>query len=141
MAQNIGVNVTEVAYPYSAVALKIRTDEGFTSITGIQGTDSFANLLYTLKRTILNNWASYLKTAVTYNTKDVKMQSFVNEPSLVTQFGGADPVITENSNITQAELGTALLTPRLIECKVIADFSTYQELRKAVRTTRGFTRI
>ncbi|MGR3218458.1 MAG: hypothetical protein ACUZ8H_01390 [Candidatus Anammoxibacter sp.] len=140
-AQNLGVNVTEVEYPYSSVDFKIRTDEGFTSITGIQGTDSFANLLYTPKRIMLNNWASYLKTAVAYNEKDVKMQSFVNEPSLVTQFGGVDPVITENSNITQAELGTALLSPRLIECKVIVDFSNYQTFRTAVRTTRGFVRI
>lgn len=139
-ATNIGRNVTEVEYPYSNVDFKMRTDEGFTSITGIQGPDTFTNLLYTPKRNILNNWSSYLATAVTYNSSDIKIQSFVNEPTLVTQFGAGD-VITENSNITQAELDTALLTPRLIITKVISDFSDYQDFKNSIQSVRGFVRV
>ncbi len=139
-AANIGLNVTEVEFPYSNVDFKMRTDEGFTSITGIQGSDTFGNLLYTPKRNILNNWSSYLATAVTYNSSDIKIQSFVNEPTLVTQFGAGD-VITENSNITQAELDTALLTPRLIVTKVITDFSGYQDFKNSIQSVRGFVRV
>lgn len=139
-ATSIGSNVTQVEYPYSNVSIKMRTDEGFTNITGIAGTDSFANLFYTTKRNILGYWGSYLATAVTYNNSDIKIQSFVNEPNLVTVFGGGD-TITENSNITQLELDVALLTPRLINCKVISDFSTYQSFRDSIRDDRGFIRV
>ena len=139
-ATNIGLNITEFEFPYSNVDFKMRTDEGFTSITGVLSPDTFGNLLYTPKRNILNNWTPYLATAAAYNTADIKIQSFVNEPTLVTQFGGGD-IITENSNITQAEFATALLTPRLIECRVITDFSTYQTFRTSIRADRGFVRI
>ena len=139
-ATSIGSNVTEVEFPYSNVSIKMRTDEGFTTITGIDGTDSFANLLYTPKRNILGHWGSYLATAVTYNDSDVKIQSFVNEPTLVTVFGAGD-TITENSNITQSELDTALVTPRLINSKVIADFSEYQAFKDSIRANKGFIRI
>ncbi|MCP4984851.1 MAG: hypothetical protein GY928_01940 [Colwellia sp.] len=137
---NLGSLITEVEYPYSNVDFKARTDEGFDSITGIQGSDTYVNLLYTPKRNILNNWNPFLATCVSYNSSDIKVQSFVNEPTLVTQFDGGD-VITENSNITQSELETALLTPRLIHTKVLCDFSTFQAYKDSVQADRGFTRI
>jgi hypothetical protein len=117
-----------------------RTNEDFDSITGVSSPNTYVNLLYTPKRNILNNWSSYLATCSLYNDKDIKVQSFVNEPELVTQFNGGD-IITENSNITRAELDTPILTASLINCKVICDFSTYQSYKDSIRTDRGFVRI
>lgn len=140
VAQSLQLVLTDVSYQYTSVDYKIRTNQGFDSITGVASPESYANLLYTPKRNILNNYSSYLATCVLYNDKDVSIQSFINEPTLVTQYNGGD-VITENSNITQEELSTPLLSARVIKTKVICDFSTYKSYASALQSERGFVRV
>ena len=138
--QGLGEQLTEFTYPYSNIDYIARTSEDFDSITGISAPEYYVNLLYTPKRNILNNWASYLATCSLYNNEDITIQSFVNEPELVTTFNGGNEFV-ENSNITQEQLGDPILTARIINTKVICDFSTYQKYVKLLQTERGFVRV
>ena len=136
----INTKITQVSYPLSNVEYTIRTNEGFTLIENILAPDNFANLKYTPKRNILNNWSSYLKTATKYKPELIKTTYFKNGGELVSQFG-TGAIITEKANIEQSELSTAILTPRLIKTKVRCDFSTYRSFAQALKTDRGFVRV
>lgn len=136
----INTKITQVSYPLSNVEYSIRTNEGFNLIENILAPDNFANLKYTPKRNILNNWSSYLKTATKYKPELIKTTYFKNGGELVSQFG-TGAIITEKANIEQSELSTAILTPRLIKTKVRCDFSTYRSFAQALKTDRGFVRV
>lgn len=136
--------VTTVEYPLQNVAYTIRTDEGFDSIEGVLAPDQFANLRYTIKRNMLQNWGSYLATSTLYKQFDIRNTYFKNEPetgfNLRSQYNGGD-IITENANIEQSELPEPILTPRLIEVNVLCDFSQYRDYEQKLKTERGFVRV
>ncbi len=132
--------LTRISFFFSNVSLTIRTDEGFDSIENIDAPEDFANLRYTPKRNILNNYGSYLKTATRYRPEVIKNTYYKNGGRLRTQFNG-EAVISERKNIEQSELKDAILTPKIITTKVMCDFAQYRNLSSKIKSKRGFIRI
>ena len=138
---SIGEAITTITYPLTDVDFVMRTDEGFTLIENVIGADDFANLLYTPKRNILNNWGSYLNTASLYTDEPIQSVYFKNGGALVTQFQGETTSITENADIQRSDLATALLDPKRVETKVIANFEQFMQLSNLIKTVRGYVTI
>ena len=147
---SIGSKITQVTYPLTDVQYILRTNEGFDIITGIESPTQYANLLYTLKRSLLNNYGAYLKTSTLYKPEDIKVTFLKNNVDLTTQFDGGE-VINELEPITQDQLPNPILTPRLITAKVLCTFEEYTDFKTKletindtetyIKTIGGFIRI
>lgn len=138
-----GESVTRVLYPLDNVSYVNRTNEGFDSITGLVEGNNYSNLLYTPKRNIINNYGSYLSTATKYKKDIIKNTYFKNwtdeETPVITDFGG--DVVNEISDLTQDDLADPILTPRIIDTKVLCDFGEYREYAQLLKSKRGFVRV
>ena len=132
--------LTNVEYPLTNVNWTLRTNEGFDIVENILGPDSFANLKYTPKRNIYNYWDSYLNTAVRYNQVDLKNTYFKNGGTLRSREIGQEDY-TENDPILVKLLSDPLLTPRIIETKVLCSLETYRAFKSKIKSDRGFIRV
>lgn len=147
---SLGVRITEVSYPLTDVQYILRTNEGFDSITGVESPTEYANLKYTLKRSLLENRGAYLKTATAYKPEDINVTYLKNNVDLRTQFNGG-AVVSELDPITQDQLPSAILSPRYITCKVLCTFEQYTDFKikletindtdTYIKTIGGFVRI
>lgn len=134
------ITLTEFIYTYSNVQYTIRTNENFQLIEGILSPNSYANLLYTPKRSILNNWSSHLSSYALYNDDIIRNDYFKNEPNLQTQYNNGS-IIVEKANIERSDLDEPILTANLITSKVLCDFTEFIQVSQALRSVKGFVRI
>jgi hypothetical protein len=139
-----GEFVTFCTYPLTNVSFVTRTTEGFDSIEGLIQDDKYANLLYSPKRNILNNYGSYLKTCTKFKQENIKNTYYKNwtndSDPLITEFD-AGGLINEIGDIEQSQLPNAILTPRVINTKVLCDFSSYVDYANKLKSERGFVRV
>ena len=141
---SLGLQVTSVAYPYTNVAWKNRTNEGFDLIENLINPNNFSNLQYTIKRN-LKHWESYMATAATFTSGNINNTFFENNRLLKTQFEGGD-IIIENAPfpINETDLELPILSPKEYELNVIAEYDDVIALIKKYQveeTIGGFIRV
>ena len=137
-----GVSLTEVEYPFDNVLYTNRTNEGFDIIENLLNPDKFSNLKYTIRR-ILYNWERYLSTCSSFITDPIKNTMFKNNGLLKTQFNGG-PIYIENEEIPLSSLQERILSPRVYEVSVIADYDKVLEIiskYQNIDTAGGFIRV
>lgn len=135
-----GQTLNSVSYVYTSVLWITATNQRFNSITGVANGDNFANLKYTIQRN-LRNWFSYLSSAVKWQqSKTLKNTAFKNDVDLISQLNNGE-IIHEKGNITVAQMGTGLLSPIIISCKVVISFTQAVQLINDMKALKGFIRI
>lgn len=134
-----GEFITTFKYYVSAATamFKIRTNEGFTLIDGLNNGNNYANLRFTVKRNIVNYWNSFLATANMYSKKFIKNTFYKNNPACETVLNGIQ--IKEGSELLP---DNPILTPIIYNDMVfVTDYATFVELKNKIRTLRGFIRV
>lgn len=137
-----GESYTQVEYPLENVLWTNRTNEGFDLIENLLNPDNFSNLKYTIRRSA-EEWESYFSTCAEFISDDIKNTKFVNNGSLVTQFEGGD-IYTENGDIVLDEISPAILTSRLYDVTVRAEYEDVLSLIQKyqnIDTVGGFIRV
>ncbi len=123
-----GDAVIKIKYQYLNVYWQTKTNQGFSSVSGINNPDNYPNLDYSIKRNILN-WKSYLKTACTFHQNGtISNLYFKNNPELKTKKTGEYSLLSERGEISIADLGTPILTPKILNVEVYAEFVEVLEL-------------
>lgn len=137
-----GLFSTSLTYSVLSTNIKNRTDEGFTSITGLSNTEGYSNLRYTPKRNILNHWGSYLNTVCHYRRGEIiKNTFFKNNKNLTTILDGETTPIVEGDDILIEDLNDRILTPVFYKRSVLTNFETVDKLIRDLRDVRGYVTI
>lgn len=140
-----GKHILQFTYPFTDVAYKNRTSEGFNLIENIDSGDNCSNLRYSIRRNIYH-WEQYLATACKYRpTGTIQNTYFRNNGALKSQFSGGQ-TYTENEDIDVSSLRTAIIDPIIYKTKVVVDFETMVDLLEDLQFIEagkigGFIRI
>jgi len=118
----------------TSIALKLRTDEGFTIISGLNDGDNFGNLRFTKQRILENYYNSELATILLDNPFPIKNTKYLYGKNAITQFG-SEPIITEGETFYPAG---AILTRFNFECELQMNIAEYFALQSAVKLSRGY---
>jgi hypothetical protein len=137
---NDGVRFTQYTYliPKEQIPYVSRTTEGITTTSNIKSPETFANILYSVKRNILNYYNSYLATCNLYHKeKAITTTAYKNngEATIVAN----DVTTVENQEIVPSGI---ILSPIMYNDIIFAnvEFEDYLELTKNIRSKRGFIR-
>ena len=128
----IGEEITEVSFPLTDVDYVNRTNEGFSLIEGVNVPDNYSNLRYTLKRSLINYWGSYLATTTLRNLQPIDVTYLKNNVDLRTQLDGEN-IVSELDPIQQSELPAPLTTDRIIFINVRCSFAQYIDLKDKIK--------
>ena len=127
LGTNAGQNLEEVitiTYTLNGVLFKSRTDEGYTSITGVSNPDNFGNLSYHQKK-LLQRFSSYLATTTKYQTDPIRLVDFKSNRNLVVD-GVADATDFTSSGI--------IISPYLLNLQAKLPFDVARNLLTAMVT-------
>lgn len=125
-------------YTLQGVAFTNRTNEGFASISGVNNSNNYSNLKFSLKR-ILNKWKKVINTSGQYligkeaNVTEIKINN-----QLVTRVIGEDADVIDFAPIEITE--DRILNGRVFDVKVFCDFDKATELFKETRDLKGYVR-
>lgn len=134
-----GDHYISMKWYYIDILWQTRTNEGFDIVNGVTSPQYFPNLLYTIRRNMVN-WESYLNTACSFaRGKQIRNSYFKNDVPLETQFDGGI-VYLENAPIDVDSLQPRILSPKIIELEVVSDFEDILNLLNTYKTERGFVR-
>jgi hypothetical protein len=135
-----GDHFIEMRWTLNNVVWTNRTNEGFTSITGVDNPNDYSNLNYHWGRNI-QRWYSYLATATKFKPNDViKTTSFKVNGDLVTVKGGN--TVSDSGDILNSEIRPLkILNPNEISVKVYADFETLTQLVSDIQTVKGYVTV
>jgi len=118
-----------------------RTNQGFTEILNLDSSDNFSNLRYSIKRN-MNNWESYLKTALKYKPNGIIQKTFFKNNGLLSTKYGSETIATiEGANINVTDLNDAILSPMFYKTKVVANFEAIKILLDNLASQKGFIRV
>jgi len=134
--------LTTVSYPLENVQYVNRTNEGFDLIENLLSPNNFGNLKYTIRRNLIE-WESYINTCATYIDENPKNTEFKNNGLLVTQFEGGE-VYTENGDINLETIQLPILSPKMYNTDVIAEYDDVLDLIQKyqnIDTVGGFVRV
>ena len=142
MVSGAGDGIRQTKFTYyiaqSVIPFTNRTNEGFSTIENINGSDTYSNLRFTKRRNIKNYWEKYIATCnLFWKDKPLKNFWYKNNPTCRTVYLGDD--VIENSDINPIN---PILTPRLYNNIVFSDvkFSEFIELSDKIRSIRGYIR-
>lgn len=143
---NAGSNssVTSIKYPITNVAWQVESSEQLIGSENISNPEIFLNLRYSIKRNILEGWLPYLAGATQFidGSKSIKNTYFKANGTAKTKFIGETEFITENENISIAELKSKIIvTQNIVEVTVVADFNKMVQLLADIQNIRGFVKI
>lgn len=136
------IALTTVSYPLTNVLYTNRTNEGFDQIDNLLNGDNFSNLRYSIRRNLIE-WESYISTCAEYINENPKNTEFTNNGELVTQFEGGE-TYTENGDIDLQTIKEGLVTPRLYDTDVVAEYDDVLDLitkYQQISTIGGFIRV
>lgn len=128
------------------VYLQNRTNQGFDLIENISNPENFSNLNYTIARNT-RYWQPYLNTISQYHRLGtIKNTYFKTNGELITKLETESNSIKENADLKVSDLRERILTPRLIETLIIADFDRVLSIVEKMNTIEnnqigGFVRI
>ena len=121
-----GEYFTNTAYIFDNVSLVNRTDEGFTSITGVDQGDNYANLRYTIRRNMVH-WEPYISTCAEFISENPRVSYFKNNGELETSFEGG-PSYKENADYNLESITPAIVTSRKYTSKIVASYDQVLDL-------------
>lgn len=134
-----GERAITFTYILQGVLYTNRTNQGFTTITGVNNADNYSNLKYSLKR-ILNKWNKFINTAGQFLIgKDANVTEIKVNDALETQLTTESDLVIDKAPITITE--DRILNGRVFNAKVFCDFDTATELFTEVRDLKGYVRI
>lgn len=127
-----------IEIPYIGIDYMTRTNQDLIVI-GNKNTTSYPNLKYTIKNN-MKYWGSLLNTACHFvQDKLIRNSYFKNNPELQTSFEGGS-FIAEKADIPISSLNPRLITPKMLDLKVAADFIQITSLLNMLKNSRGFIR-
>lgn len=137
---NDGARITAYSYTINKTQIPYTnyTNQGFTAITGLNASDNYSNLRYSVRRNIENYWQNYLATCNLYwKEKGIKNTWYKNNGDCTTTYNGL--TLTEKSDIVPQN---PILTPFVYDQVVFAnvELSEFKTLQDKVRSERGFIR-
>jgi hypothetical protein len=133
-----GTFFMEIMYTISGVQFTNRTNEGFTSIEGVENPTNYSNLSYSIGRN-LRNFYQYLNTAGSYiNGKEISNTKFENNGNLVSQRITDDFIVTDKANIPIN--ANRILNPIIHNITVLAPFDEATQLFEDIQNIKGFIR-
>ena len=135
---NNGERITQFEYVVTKETAPFKTwgSEGFNFIDGINNTEDYANLRYSLKRNISRFYNQYLATANLWAKKQIKNTFYKNNPNAILNYEGF--TTTESESFTPS---TPILSTYKHKITLITDFATYKNLENKIRSERGFIRL
>lgn len=137
---NNGVRYTEYTYliPKEEIPYVSRTTEGISTTSEIKSPETFANIMYSVKRNIINYYNSYLATCNLYHKEKAITTTAYKNNGLATIVVN-DVTTVENQEIVPSGI---ILSPMLYNDIIFAnvEFEDYLELTKNIRSKRGFIR-
>lgn len=131
-----------LSYFLTDVSFVNRTNEGFTTVLGVNGAENYSNLNYSIKRD-LNYWYPYLATATKYiQNLFIKNTSFNPNGNLITRLTTESVDVLDNASISTTEINTLkFLNPIIHNVTVYAGFNEILQLMNDVRDIKGFIRV
>lgn len=137
--QDIPEEITLIKYFVSnSVTLKVRTNEGLSIIDGFSTSLDYPNLLYTVKRNIVERYGKFLATCAYYaGDKSYTNSLYQNNPNAATQPTGGDLII-EGAEFTPSN---PILKPELYTATLIMPFSEVITYIEAVQRKRGYITV
>jgi len=131
----------KINYPLTDVAYTIRTDEGLNYAENLLNSDNFANLRYSIKRNILNNYSEYLASTTLFTaSKEIDNTYFKSNGECITQFLDESEPIQEDADFI-IDPTKKILNQNLIDTTVSCSFSDYKALLESVQNDKGFIRV
>lgn len=118
--------------------IRNRTDEEFSNIGGIVGSNDFSNLRFSLKRNIETNYNSYLATSnIFWKETPIKTTYYKNNRDFTGTYN--DLTTTEGSDYLPSN---PILSPWIYENAIFAnvDFEDFITIRNSLKVIRGFVR-
>lgn len=134
-----GDGLVVMKYFYANVGFKSRTNQGFTTITGVS--QNFSNLFYTPKRNLLNYFGTLLKSYLQYTQLDITNLQYKNNGEVVTQLTTDIAPITENAPILYDNLPTAKLSGWCYKNTCVAEYSEVVDFMTTYKTIKGYATI
>jgi hypothetical protein len=136
-----GIATITVEYNFTNVSLTNQTNEGYTLIEGIQNSDNYANLDYSIGRN-LKRFYSMLGACGRYLSGVIKTTMFEVNGNLVTRKVGETENTIDSGDIDLEQIKEMrLYEPRLETVTVFADFEDATTLFKKVATDKGYIRV
>lgn len=133
-----GTFFMEIEYTIVGVNYINRTNEGFTTIEGVENGTNYGNLSYSIGRN-LRNFYQYLNTAGTYiNGKEISNTKFENNGNLVSKRVEDSFTVTDKANILINS--NRILNPVIHNITVLATFDEATQLFEDIQTVKGFVR-
>jgi len=132
-----GTAIVTFNYPLTDVLFQTRTNEGFSSITGISRPETYANLNYTIKHNLLRpGWSSYLHSiAANREEGEFTVKKLINNVPLVVDG------IAELNPIIVSELAPKIITDKIINFKIPIYFDAAIQLMDDITKLRGYIRV
>ena len=135
----IGNTFVRLKYFYTNVAFQTRTNQGFSLIENIS--DTFSNLFYTIKRNLQNYFSEHLAMIMYYAQKDIIVAKPPINENCTTQLTTETEPVIENAPITFDSLPNPLITPKMYNGVMAADYNDVVNYLNAYKVIRGFIRV
>ena len=130
-----------ITYILTGVQYMNHTNEGFQTIEGIEGSDNYSNLLYSIGRN-LKTWYKYLATCGIYlKGKLITNTQFDNNGNLFTKLFSETVGTQDNAPIVIDDISESkILTPIIHNLTVLCDFNEATQLFEDIQSLKGFIR-
>jgi hypothetical protein len=139
-SNNNGLRYTQYTYliPKEQIPYITRTIEGVETTSNLKSPETFANILYSVKRNVINYYNSYLATCNLYHKeRAITTTLYKNNGDAIISANGL--TTTEKQDFTPTN---PILSPYMYENMVFAnvEFIDFIELQKNLRSKRGYIR-
>lgn len=120
-------SVITISYTYQDIFYQTATNEGFELIQNLASPTLYPNLDYSIRRN-LDRWKNYIASSCFFSkNKTINNLYFKNNPPLETQKIG-EILIKEIGSINVINLPEPILTPKILNIEVYADFEKFVQL-------------
>jgi len=134
-----GDGFINLKYYYTNVQYQTQTNQGFSLIENISNT--FSNLFYTIKRNLQNYFSEHLAMIMYYAQKDIVVAKPPINENCTTQLTTEPQPVIENAPITFDSLPNPLITPKMYNGVMVADYNDVVNYLNAYKVNRGFIRV
>lgn len=135
----VGNEATNTRFTYQVTGVDYinRTNEGFSTITGLSNGDKFGNLRFTVTRNQINYYSEFNATNTLFaNSQEITNRLYNNNPDAATTYEGVyvregDPIIARQP----------ILSNKLINTVIVCSLQEWFAFQENIRTQRGFMTI
>jgi len=137
-----GESIIKITYNLNNIDYIVETAEDFAEISGIENSNNYANLRYSIKRNI-KNWYNILSTASIFDKdKEIKNTMFEVNGNLSSRLITETEAVVDNASIlTDDILDYKILSPKVHDVTVFCEFEKATQLIKDVNDKKGFVRV